>query len=94
MKGTLPETFWFTKTITLDDVVCLKEKGARPQVADERTYVPPGSPSEPYETIIIIIIIIIILIVIMIIIIKIIIMIIIIIIITRYYEQCGGGLCD
>ena len=43
--------------MTLDDVVCLKEEGARPQVADERNYVPPGCPSEPYQIIIIIIII-------------------------------------
>ena len=53
MKGTLPETFWFTKTMTLDDVVCLKEEEARPQVADERNYVPPGSPSEPYQILLI-----------------------------------------
>ena len=54
MKGTLPETFYNYKAMTLDDVVCLKEEGARPPVADERNYVPLGSPSEPYQIIIII----------------------------------------
>ena len=49
--------------MTLDDVVCLKEEGARPQVADERNYVPPGSPSELYQIIIMVKIIIVIVIV-------------------------------